>query len=35
MYQTLVEGMSPKDAANFSKGKNADYLKKLMKERGF
>ena len=35
MYQTLVEGMSPKDAANFSKKKNADYLDKLMEERGF
>ena len=35
MYQVLVEGMSPKYAANFSRGKNADYLDKLMKERGF
>jgi len=35
MYQTLVEGMSPEDAANFSKHKNADYLNKLMIERGF
>ncbi len=35
MHQFLKEGMSPREAANFSWGKNADYLDKLMKERGF
>ena len=35
MYQTLIEGMKPRDAANFSKGKDWTELDVIMKERGF
>ena len=35
MYQTLIEGMQPRDAANFSRGKDWTELDVIMKERGF
>ena len=35
MYQLLVEGMSPSDSANFSRGKTVRQLAPLMEQRGF
>lgn len=35
MHQILMEGMPVSEAANFSKGKKAEWLDRICKEKGF